>query len=223
MGGGGSDPDSASPILQEYHRLLWSKPLPDGQTMVLSKGNGSDYLNWNGFRFASDSIIVSFRYQKNIVIIDEIKKRNPDYKSFYEKLIRDSYTIGGAIIFPKHQNSINQRRGTDKYISDRWDLTMECIRLFYKGKENPLYSYLEKDASFFDLFVDFKGYVDFFFLQDCVSDDYQTVDIWEGKGDFSKSGLPDTAEDYLNFIKNEQEFLRKRNQRIADYCNSNDL
>lgn len=28
---------------------------------------------------------------------------------------------------------------------------------------------------FFNLFIDFKGYVDFFFLQDLVSNDYKQV------------------------------------------------
>lgn len=28
---GGKDPDSHSPTLRRYHRLLWSKPLPSGE------------------------------------------------------------------------------------------------------------------------------------------------------------------------------------------------
>ena len=35
LGGGGSDPDKASPTLKEYHRLLWSKLLPNGEVMNL--------------------------------------------------------------------------------------------------------------------------------------------------------------------------------------------
>ena len=59
LGGGGSDPDSASAVLQRYNRELWSKELPNGEKMELALGeNGS--LSWNGFRFGSDSIITSF-------------------------------------------------------------------------------------------------------------------------------------------------------------------
>jgi hypothetical protein len=29
----GGDPDSTSPTLRSYHKLLWSKPLPNGQTL----------------------------------------------------------------------------------------------------------------------------------------------------------------------------------------------
>ena len=75
------------------------------------------------------------------------------------------------MIFPKHPSSMNQNKGTNRKISDRWDLTLECIRRYYNGEESPLYKTINRDKEFYDLFVDFKGYVDFFFLQDCVSED----------------------------------------------------
>ena len=76
---------------------------------------------------------------------------------------------------------------------------------------------------FYDLFVDFKGYVDFFFLQDCVSEDYSSVNIWMGDASFRKSGLPETVEDYFNFLLKEHIFLDKRNLRIQEYCIKNDI
>ena len=82
---------------------------------------------------------------------------------------------------------------------------------------------IETDKSFYDLFVDFKGYVDFFFLQDCVSEDYSSVNIWMGDASFEKSGLPDTVEEYLNFLVKEHIFLDKRNRRIQEYCIENKL
>ena len=103
-------------------------------------------------------------------------------------------------------------------ISDRWDLTLECIRRHYAGEESPLSKVIETDKSFYDLFVDFKGYVDFFFLQDCVSEDYSSVNIWMGDASFEKSGLPDTVEEYLNFLVKEHFFLDQRNRRIQEYC-----
>ena len=81
-----------------------------------------------------------------------------------------SYTIGGEMIFPKHTNSINQTRGTNPQICDRFDLTLECIRRYYRGEDSPLFSVLSTDKNFFDLFIDFKGFVDFFMLQDLVSE-----------------------------------------------------
>lgn len=218
FGAGGSDPDSSSPTLQEYHRALWSRELPDGQKMELKKGSGSYYLTWKDFRFASDSIIVGFRYQRYRHIIEQVMSRVVDYKGFYEDFLRKSYTIGGMIIFPKHRDSINQKRGTNRLIADRWDLTLECIRKYYLNEDNPLMPILKSDKAFFDLFIDFKGYVDFFLLQDCVSDDYSCVDIWDGKGDFTEDGLPKTVDDYFHFIDREFAFLADRNKRIEDHC-----
>ena len=193
--------------------------------MELTEGYGSNYLYWknsSGFRFASDSIIVTFRYKKYRNIIDKyvLDCNISDYRRYYEQLIRKSYTIGGAVIFPKHSNSINQRRGTDRLIADRWDLTLECIRRFYEGLDSPLFEFLNNDKTFFDLFVDFRGYVEFFLMQDCVSDDFNSVNIWEGRGDFSKEGLPENADAYRHFLKEEFDFLEKRNKRIAEYCNN---
>lgn len=40
----GRDPDSHSPTLREYHRLLWSKPLPDGTPFILVPSERGHYL-----------------------------------------------------------------------------------------------------------------------------------------------------------------------------------
>lgn len=71
-----------------------------------------------------------------------------------------------------------------------------------------------KDKAFFDLFIDFKGYVDFFYLQDCVSSDYNSVQIWLGDEQFKSNPLPQTVEEYLHWIERQLEFVKKRNERI---------
>lgn len=219
----GKDPDKYSQTLKTYHQLLWSKELPNGEVMDLKKGKGLYYLTWKNFDFGSDSIIVELRYERNKRIIDEVSKTVGDVESYYEELIKRSYSIGGMIIFPKHTNSMNQGKGRNSLISDRWDLTLECIRRYYAGECSPLSKIIESDKQFFDLFVDFKGYVDYFLLQDCVSDDYSTVDIWCGDASFTKSGLPETAGDYIEFIRKEHAFLDKRNNRIKEYCIEHNL
>ena len=192
---GGSDPDSTSPTLQMYHKLLWSRELPNGEVMDLKMGTGPYYLTWKDFRFASDSIIIGFRYKKYNYMMEQVRERVEDFKRYYEDLIRRSYTIGGTIIFPKHPSSMNQNKGTNSLICDRWDLTLECIRRYYNNEYSPLFPTIMKDKAFFDLFVDFKGYVDFFFLQDSVSEDYSKVDIWCGNAEFKDSGLHQTIDD----------------------------
>ena len=216
LGGGGSDPDSASKKLREYHRILWSKQLPNGERMELRCGRGSEYLTWKGFRFGSDSIFASFRHQRCRSLIESVERALPDYRAFIEEYVHKSYTIGGETLFPKHAGSVNQARGTHPLIRDRWDLTLECIRRFYAGQASPLSAALQRDKAFFDLFVDFRGYVDFFFLQDCVSRDYARVDIWLGNGDFNEDPLPRTVGEYLAWIEAEMRFLDRRNRRIEE-------
>lgn len=118
---------------------------------------------------------------------------------------------------------MNQRKGMSALIADRWDLTLECIRRHYAGEESPLSKVIEEDRAFYDLFVDFKGYVDFFFMQDCVSEDYSSVDIWMGDASFRKNGLPETVEEYFLFLLKEHIFLDRRNRRIQEFCKEQGL
>ena len=92
---------------------------------------------------------------------------------------------------------------------------MECIRKYYHNEDSPLSETLLKNKDFFDLFIDFKGYIDFFYLQDCVSDDYQSVIFWIGDGDLSKDPMPKTVDEYLMWIEKQLDFVKKRNYRIA--------
>jgi hypothetical protein len=215
LGAGRNDPDTKSITLQQYHRELWSRQLPNGEIMDLAIGSGADYLTWKGFRFGSDSITASFRYNRQRFMIEQLEKSLDDYRHYMEDFIRRSYTMGGTIIFPKRQGGINQARGTRKSISDRWDLTLECIRRYYNHEPSPLYETLQADRAFFDLFVDFRGYVDFFFLQDCVSPDYTSVIFWIGNGDFTQNPLPKTTGEYQIWIKRQLEFVERRNARIS--------
>ena len=215
LGGSNNDPDAESKTLQMYHKLLWSKQLPNGEHMKLDAGVGSQYLTWKEFRFGSDSIVASFRHLKNQELLNQVAKSVPDYSAFVESFLRKAYTIGGSIIFPKRVGGVNQSRGCHPLIRDRWDLSLECIRRYYQNEDSPLRQTLETDKPFFDLFVDFKGYVDFFFLQDCVSEDYSSVHFRLGDGSFSSYPLPLTVPEYLDWIQKELEFVKKRNARIA--------
>lgn len=215
LGCAGNDPDRSSKTLKAYHRFLWSKPLPNGQKMELQFGAAPDYLNWSRFRFGSDSIAASFRYKKNRNNIKALSDSLPNYHSFMEAYVHKSYTIGGEILFPKRPGGINQSRGCNPLIGDRFDLTLECIRRFYQGKESPLSSVLQKDKEFFDLFLDFKGYIDFFFLQDFVSEYYRGIIFWLPQQPFASSPLPLSPRDHIQCIHTELDLIAKRNRRIV--------
>lgn len=64
----GGDPDSTSPTLHSYHKMLWSKPLPDGRTFELSKTKNGYYLYHKSvlgeFSLGSDAIWHTYKNQK---------------------------------------------------------------------------------------------------------------------------------------------------------------
>ena len=224
LGCGSADPDSKSPTLRNYHKLLWSKRLPNGDFLDLQNGEAqNDNLTWQNFNFGSDSIINVYLHNTRIkLFIEQIKteiEKTQNYKEFRENYLRKSYTIGGCMIFPKvnKEISINCQRGINRFIKDRFDLTLECIRRYYNSDfDNPLGITLKENSAFFDLFVDFKGFVDFFLLQDLVLEDYSEIKLFlQNDLTFTKDPRPQLVADWFVFYKNQMEFLRKRNIRIS--------
>lgn len=211
----GKDPDSASETLKTYHQLLWSKQLPNGESFDLIKGKGY-YLKWKDFYLGSDSITVSFLNGRKP--IKDLETQIPNFEEFKRDYWHETYTIGGSIIFPQNSWSMNRARGCHPRICDRWDLTLECIKRFYNQEPSPLDKALYKSESFFRLFIDFKGYVDFFLLQDCVDDNYN-VKLWLNTALFETMPLPKTIDIYLKWIESQRNFVKQRGLRINDYCN----
>lgn len=106
-------------------------------------------------------------------------------------------------------------RGCNPKIADRFDLTVECIRRYYRVEESPLYNDLARYSHFIRLFGDFKGYVDFFLLQDLVTEDYSAIRFFIPFVDFDISPRPERLEDYLIFRERTIDFVTSRNARIA--------
>ncbi len=232
------DPDSYSPTLRSYHQKLWSKKLPNGYVMELTEDVDS-YLIWKDFRFGADSIVNMYfhHHPRNINnhLTDEIKQylcdnanedgtKFNDFTSFYKDYLKKSYTIGGSIIFPilPRTKSINVARGTS--LNDRFDLTLECIRLYYLGEKSPLFDTLKANETifnalmankpFFDLFENFKEYVKFFYLDDLVTDNYTAIKYFNSCTDIIHAKYPSSAEDWLALYKNQLAFVKNRNNRI---------
>lgn len=210
----GKDPDYASPALKSYHQLLWSKPLPNGQFFSLETGKDC-YLKWKGIYLGSDSITATFRNGRN-KHREEFEQGIPNYPVYEEEVLKKLYTIGGTIIFPQTTWSMNRARGCHRRICDRWDLTLECIRRFYEGESSPLDKSLDQSKDFFNLFVDFKGYIDFFLLQDCVDEQYK-VKLWLNTPLFISDPLPQDLKAYLAWVDTQLDFAKRRNLRIKDY------
>lgn len=215
----GRDPDRYSPTLRKYHKILWSKCLPNGDIFELVDSYPKAYLKYNSclgeFMLNSDAITHSYRNTKRMAhIISQIPIEMVNH------LYSCGGTIGSYILFPKNkikgQQSINQVRGCHRKIADRFDLSLECIRLFYSNMENPLTSVLQRHSDFFGLFRDFKGYVDFFLLQDLVEEDYSAIKYFLQHRSFEESPFPKNVEAYLEYRENTLRFIKARGQRMLN-------
>lgn len=210
----GKDPDTRSKTLRQYHKRLWSKNLPEGSPFTLDDSTPRTYLHHQSdqreFWLSSDSVIPTFKW-------------SPDIKKFVseeelEAFNAVGYTIGGMMVFPANRIdkkwTINQARGCNRKIRDRFDLTLECIRCHYSGEGSPLTDVLARYESFFKLFENFQGYVEFFFLQDLVSDGFSKVRFSLPFDNFERSPIPADREQYDAYRSASIAFIEARNNRI---------
>lgn len=229
----GMDPDSRSPMLRRWHKKLWNKPLPCGESLELNGGVSGELCHKSEHReihLSSDSIGHTYsrgpwtdpknRFAERMPRI--IKGISKDSAHETDEFFSVCSTIGAYTVFPSRQVdgkwTINQARGCHAKIKDRFDLTLECIRRFYSnGKgENPLREALQRYASFLCLFKDFKGYVDFFLLQDLVAEECSAVKFFLPFDGFKRSPLPASTREYLQYKDALMAFVNARNQRMLN-------
>ena len=217
------DPDAFSPMLRKYHKILWSKELPSGKIFYLNDTNAFAYLHHKSdlgeFSLSSDTTNSSYKQVRHL---REIRSQISEEKlNRFRSLV---YTIGNMILFPaKKVNgkwTINQARGCYRStIGDRFDLTLECIRRFYNGESSPLAETFMRYINFFGLFGDFRGYVDFFLLNDLVTDDYSSVNFFLPFIDFGdQSPYPSSVGAFDEYIEAAASYITARNWRIHEYA-----
>lgn len=218
---GGKDPDTASLTLKRYHKFLWSKFLPSGEPFVLKDSNKGTYLSVNVkdevINLTSDSIANSYGGRKNP---PEVIKEFP--VNIIQSFRDLNSTIGAFILFPGNQilgkRTINQERGINNLIEDRFDLTLECIRRAYRGEDSPIYETLMRYEFFFEMFQDFQKYVDFFLLNDLVTSDYSQVIYFNREIEpFKDSPISFSIDSYLEYRENSMKFTSARNSRILTW------
>lgn len=114
--------------------------------------------------------------EKHSEFCQDVKETN--YKKFIENYLQQANTIGGFMLFPRHDCSINQARGISDRIQDRFDLTLECIRRMYESgfptSSNPLFDMSKEDKEYFEMFGSFENYAKFF----CLNKSYGIKHNW---------------------------------------------
>lgn len=215
------DPDSNSPVLRNYHQLLWSKTLPSGSSFDLCTKKKGVYLYHKStigeFFLGSDAITHSYKnHKRKNLLLSQIPNE-------VNVLFEAGSTIGAYIIFPNDRKygaqTINQARGINSLIDDRFDLTLECIRLFYLNERSPLYDTLLRYKDFFKLFDSFIGYVKFFLLEDLI-DSQNMVKFYLPFDEFKTRPAFSNIKEYLLYKENVINFIKLRNKRIEQYSDS---
>jgi hypothetical protein len=212
------DPDTDSLKLYETHKFLWNKMLPCGKNFDL------EIITLNGKYgriLLKNNLCGNLSSDRMCPHLDG--KYNGKFNGWFSDLEREELkhkvrTVGGHIIFPAHKKNgftINQARGVNRKICDRFDLSLECIRRFYEGEQSPLYDTLMRYKIFFDLFVDFSGYIDFFMLQDFIDEKYK-IKFSLPFDDFNRPPLPQTVDEYRQYRIHTIDLLNSRNKRIFE-------
>ena len=194
--------------------------MPSGVVFELLDTTPGVYLHHRSqlgeFWLASDAVIPTFRKEARLAPIIE---RSPEDLATFMRL---GYTIGGMMLFPGNRvdgrMTINGARGLHPRIKDRFDLTVECIRRYYRSESSPLSGPLNRYADFFRIFGDFRGYVEFFLLQDLVTEDCSAVRFFTRFEDFTTSPLPASLEAYRAYRQVAMDFIEARNRRILQWC-----
>lgn len=210
------DPDRDSRKLYDAHKLLWSKELPSRKTFALEIKNDR-----YGRLLIKNNLCMNLSSDRMCPHFDG--KYNNRFEGWLSKLEREELkykvrTIGGHIVFPAHRKNgftINQSRGVDHKIKDRFDLTLECIKRFYENEESPLSKTFINYKDFFDLFIDFKGYIDFFLLQDFIDQEEQ-VKFSLPFDNFKRPSLPQSVDEYKQYKNHVIGLINRRNKRILD-------
>lgn len=183
-----------------------------------------------------DCIEISEKHSESC---SDVKETN--YKKFIENYLKQANTIGGFMLFPRHDCSINQARGMSDRIQDRFDLTLECIRRMYESGfptgSNPLFDMSKEDKEYFEMFGSFENYAKFFCLNksydgkhNWVTEDCSAVyDLMSENGDeplpkkgWPKEILPCDYEEkkqvakWWTFYRNIMNRLDARNEQIKE-------
>lgn len=198
--------------MKQYHKLIWSRLLPNGKVFDLVDTDSRAYLKFidgqEEIKLSSDTIINSYTLTKRL---SHLTEQYP--KQLIEDYIKLGYSVGGFLLYPSYRvnkkMTINGAKGTNAKIRDRFDLTLECTRLYYLGQQSPLFDTFNRYKNFFDLFKDLNGYVDFFYLNDLLNQDGSIKFFlsFNGFHGFHEDGFPKDFDQYKQYMERSFETI----------------
>ena len=113
------DPDAFSEVLYDYCDKLWNSKYPT--VPKVKKIFNKDTQTWelvgiqnSSFRLGTDSIMNIYwhKFSKRQMVKQIIQNQtNIPFKDYIRQYLMKANTIGGFIVFAKHPNSVNQKRG----------------------------------------------------------------------------------------------------------------
>jgi hypothetical protein len=81
---------------------------------------------------------------------------------------------------------------------------------------------LARYRDFFAPFEEFRGYVDFWLLQDLITDDYSAVRFFTPFDEFKPPAIPQDPHTYKGVPATRIEFVEARNRRMTDSGSARD-
>ena len=233
------DPDAVHAGLRESHRILLSRPLPNGDSWSFQPARGwylksvepraGEPLEWS---VGSDNFATT-----HTNALPGMAEKIPDYENRH---LHEFCQVWGYIVFPNgleqtratevrpRRWTLNQAEGCDRRISDRFDLTLEAIRLFVDGKTSrdvsPLGDLLDAYGWFFEPFgagnEGFRAYVDYFLLRPMVSGG-RVQPMYGNELDFADALPGGSQSGYDRYIEAQGAAVRARTEAITQWWTSN--
>ncbi|MCL1987439.1 MAG: hypothetical protein FWG64_05645 [Firmicutes bacterium] len=238
------DPDSNSlELYADLATLLADRQLPNGKMLKIKKikqrKNGDNFYlelcvyihnkanEYTNFGITSDFISSStFSAIKANVSATRIKES-----------LKITRSIGGHVVWaiwklpnnPNKIESINQARGEECGLYDRFDLTLFHLKNWYEEKPCFLKKVFDSNENWLNLFVDFNGFINFFYLNSFVFDDtvQNITGIRNLTCDWNENQIlsdgtpciPKTAKDYIIYMNSNEKAIQERNTKINKFFN----
>ncbi len=76
------DIDKLSKTLTNYHKIIYSKKLPNGMILDLKHSKSGNFLLFNDLQLSNDSITTSFRYKSFLPMLRKVKAKLNNYHNF---------------------------------------------------------------------------------------------------------------------------------------------